>query len=208
MHDRTLKLIEKISLCVLILLLAGSNATGQQSKSERKLTPSQKKAKYEKLRASVERVEDLKKRGHRPKTIAAARESVEIAEEEFGKDSFVIINPVFTLAGLLGDDRQYEAAEKEFKKIYAIIDSDKENYTGYAAGYRIWIARLYIDWNMPEKAEAVLNEAKVAINMSKLKYIDDRRYKFDNDYFGQYTKSIELEMQRIEELKEANLFKK
>jgi len=189
------------------MIIASTDAFSKDKKRTKEFTGTQLKAKFDRLHTSINRVAVLKKRGYMPKAIEEAKYTVEIAEEEFGVTSISALKPLLTLAELLGKRRRYEEAEKSLEKIYIIIEAGEDATSIYAIGYRIKIARLYIQWNKFEKAELTLMAAQRII-----KDFDIRRAQKSTIYtvtygpFANFTKSINTELEKIHALQEANRF--
>jgi len=193
--------------CLIIAAMGGSNALSQNRRTDNKYNKAKNLTKHQRLNASKERVALLKKRGHMPKVLEEAKKTVEIAEEEFGKGNLVVLRPLLTLAGFQGDQKLFEEAEKTVNKIYSIVDSEETATKIYAIGFRIMIARLYIQWNMFDKAESTLMITQIIIQESKSDSVIDSRYRFTSHYSDRFTESINTELEKIYVLKEANLYK-
>jgi hypothetical protein len=192
--------------CLTVTAIGATLTFGKDQRSAREYSASELRAKYGRLNTSTERVDRLKERGYLPKAIEEAKNSVAIAEEEFGMASLTVINPLLTLIELLGRQKLYEEAEMSINKMYAIIDVDDEALTGYAIGYRIRIAQIYVQWNMFEKGESTLISAQNIIKASTSTRPKDSRYVFTTSEHDQYTQSINTLLAKIHTLKEANRY--
>jgi len=190
------------------MVITSTVAFSKDKKRTRKYTGTQLKAKFDRLNTSVNRVIELKKRGHMPKAIEEANYTVEIAEEEFGVTSISVLKPLLTLAELFGKQRRYEEAEKSLEKIYIIIESGEDVTSIYAIGYRIKIARLYIQWNKFDEAESTLMTAQNIIKISELKSARDSTIRIKSTYrpFANFTRSINTELEKVHDLQEINRY--
>lgn len=205
-HKRKLYIVSSVVSCVLIVAIESTNVFSQNQQLTKEYTRTQLTAKLELLNAAMDRVTELKKRGYMPRTIEGAKKAVKIAETEFNGTDIIIVKPLFTLVELLGKQRRYEEAGESLEKIYIIIGSGKDDTAPiYAIGYRIWIARLYIQWNKLEKAESTLMAAQKIIEYSKLKLAQEFII-YTNDPFPGFTRSINTELEKVHALQEANSY--
>lgn len=204
-HKRKLYIVSSVVSCVLIVAIESTNVFSQNQQLTKEYTGTQLTAKLELLNAAMDRVTELKKRGYMPRTIEGAKEAVKIAETEFNGTNIIIVKPLFTLVELLGKQRRYEEAGKSLEKIYIIIGSGKDSSPVYAIGYRIWIARLYIQWNKLEKAESTLMAAQKIIEYSKSKLAQEFIIYTDGPFAG-FTRSINTELEKVHALQEANSY--
>jgi len=177
----------------MVITIGSTTALSRDRKPKKEYSEAELRVKYERLNITMERAKKLKQRGYMPKAIDESKESVKIAEKEFGETSFIVIRPLLALAEVQGKRRHYAEAEQTFEKIYVIIASGDETTIVYGIAYRLRIARLYLKWNQFERAEITLLEAQRIIDTSKT-------------YFGHYNRSIDVELKKVEGLKEANRY--
>jgi tetratricopeptide (TPR) repeat protein len=178
----------------MIVAIEGANAIDQDQKPAKAYTESQLRAKHDRLSDAMDRAAKLKKQGFMPRAIEEARSAVIIAKEEFGEMDLIAINPLLNLVELLGGQKLYEEAEESIEEIYTLVQSRGESGLLYGLAYRLRIAKLYVQWNMFDKAEATLLTARQIVDTS-------------NHVFDNYTKPINAELKKVYDLKEMNRFR-
>ena len=212
-YRKKLYFINSIVCCLIIVIAGGTSAFGQKRRSPSGYTEAEFRVKHEKLKASKDRLNELKERGYSPKIIDEARTMLNIAEEEFGETTLVAVKPLFILAELLGNQRLYKEADEYFEKLYSITESGEEVSPIYAIGYRLRIAMAYLRWNKFRKAEFALLKAreilesesgtsKTIFSYKELKQFQEPA--ISKKFYNSFTNQINAELKTVYEMMEIN----